>query len=502
MIESLNKEIEEINSNLSILPTDTKKNIERYEEYLNECISKYEPLLEENINEINSRKDELIAKFNSESFELDDDSIDYDELKLSDIRCSSNEKMNLNYLLYNLNNSTNNSLDEINKILLEIIQKFSDVGIILTEKDFTHSEAVNLYIKTLLTSSDDIQNVFNEVFFKTPDLLDQITLNIWYLYYKNSSKIDAYYKKKYADFDFHNHIAFYRNGIKNNEYKKHNSIKYIYDLFMNKTIDIYEYTDENKMKDLKSSILSDETNDRNYENLNKYMKSLIEYKGYKTYQFIIDDFKELFTHKDEYKDLFDNKYKEIVKEEKNLFALNKKINKTGLFKLNKTKLANAKLERNKVFSNLNNLYKELNELSIKDTIKNHCTLETNYYDVLKLTTYNFDYFINLLVKNEIELSKKVIDDNVLELQRFIYDRNVDVIDNVVLSEEKDISKMISDMYKLNGIVVDEEKLNNDQVDKIIEGVNKLIIYFDILNLEIDLSEIRYIIDATKQLTNK
>ena len=119
-----------------------------------------------------------------------------------------------------------------------------------------------------------------------------------------------------------------------------------------------------------------------------------------------------------------------------------------------------------------------------------------------MITYNFNHFISLLELQEIPINKKNIDDNLIELQKFIYDYNVDVIDNVVLSEEKDIAKMISDMYKLNGIVVDEEKLNNDQVDKIIEGVNKLIIYFDILNLEIDLSEIRYIIDATKQLTNK
>ena len=37
--------------------------------------------------------------------------------------------------------------------------------------------------------------------------------------------------------------------------------------------------------------------------------------------------------------------KEISKEEKNLFSINKKINRKGLFKLNREKLANAKLDR-------------------------------------------------------------------------------------------------------------------------------------------------------------
>ncbi|MBQ6284856.1 MAG: hypothetical protein IJK67_00900 [Bacilli bacterium] len=500
MIEKVNEEIEKIKSNIDILPTNNKKNIEKYTEYVTKCFEECQAKLKECENEIIRRKDNISSMYESTLLKLDEINLDYDTLKLSDVRCSSNEKMNLNYLLYKLNNSSAEGLSTINEVIQEIFDSFKTVGIILTEKDFNHTESVNLYISTLLNSKEEIQNIFNEIYFKEPNIIKQISLNVWYLYYKNKSKIDAYYKEKYAKFDFHNYIALYRAKLDDIENIKHTNKKYIYDLFINSVLDIDEYADENKMNILVNSLVANIENVRNYGNLVNYKKSLIEYKGYSKYQFIITDFKELFSHKEEYKDLFNNKLKEISKEEKNLFSINKKINKKGLFKLNREKLANAKLDREKIIANLLNLYKELDELAIKDVIKNYFTNETNYYDVLKLTTYNFNYFISLLEKQEVEINIKSIDDNIHELQKYIYDRNVDVIDNIGLLEEKDVLEMITQKYKLNGIIVDEEKISGDQVDKVIESIDKLLIYYDIINLGINLKDIKFVIDSSKELT--
>ncbi len=500
MIDEINSEIEKIYSNIDVLPTNTKKNVEKYVEYVSSCLDTYNAKLAECKDEINLRKQNIANEYESILLNIDEATIDYNALKLSDYRCASNEKMNLNYLLYKLNNSSSDGLASINTVILEILDSFKRVGINLTEKDFNHTESVNLYINTLLNAQSDIQRVFNEIYFKEPNIIKQITLNVWYLYYKNKSKIDAYYKAKYANFDFHNYIALYRGKVDDNENTKHVNKKYIYNLFINEELDIDEYIDDNKMDGLVNSLVLDTSNIKNYENLVNYRKSLIEYKGYSKYQFIISDFKELYSHKDEYKDLFNNKLKEITKEEKNLFSINKKINKKGLFKLNREKLANAKLEREKIISNLYNLYNELDELAIKEVIKNYFTTETNYYDVLKLTTYNFNYFISLLQKQEIEINIKAIDDNLLDLQKYIYDRSVDVIDNIVLQEEKDVLEMISQKYKLNGIIVDEEKISGDQIDRVIENINKLLVYYDIKDLNINLSDIKYVIDSTKELT--
>ncbi len=494
MIDSINTAIEQINSNISVLPTNNKKNLAKYMEYITENLNSFNKLFNECTEEIKSRREEIINRYNSISLKLEVDDMDYNNLKMSDVRCMSKEKLNLDYNLFKLKDSRE-SLETVNNIILEIINNFKSVGIELNERDFNHTEAVNLYVKTLLNSSSSIQDVFNEIFFKNPNLLEEISLNVWYIFYKNKSKIDAYYKNKYAKFDFHNYITTYRSGVRNNEYLAHNNAKYIYDLFVNKDLIINDFMDDKKTNDLLSSLLTDLNNTRNYENITSFRKSLLEYKTFKEYEYIVADLKELFTHKEEYKDLYANKLKEIAKEEKKLFGFNKKINKTGLFKLNPKKLSDTKLERTKTLELLSNLYKELGELDIKETIKNYFTNDTNYYDSLKLTTYNFNYFISLLAAKEVPITIENIDKYMLSLQKYLYDHDVDIIDNITLSVEKDIGKMISEMYQLNGIIVDEDKVN-EQVDKIIEDSEKILVYYDINNLQINLDEIKFVIDSS------
>lgn len=500
MINELNAKIEQINSNIEVLPTNNRKNKEKYIEYLDECLNQYRPMLEQCETEIKNRYNEVLAKYKDLTYSLIDTSIDYNSLKLSDVRAFSSEKMNLDSLLYRLNNSPRETnLDEVNKILLQLISNFKIAGIDLKESDFTHSEAVNLYIKTLLSGGANIQDVFNDIYWKNPDIIKQIELNIKYLYYKNEAKLNEFFKTRYASFDFHNFILNHRNLVAGNETIKHQSVKYIYDLFMNKELEVDDFLIESRVQELINNILIDPTSNRNYENLLKCKRTLTEYKNYMKFEYIIKDFKELYSHKAEYKDLFSNKLKEIAKKEKNLFALNKKINNTGFFKLNSVKLADAKLERNKLFDELVKDYEELDGLKIKETINLYVTSESNCYDVLKLVTYNFCYLVKLLEKENEELTIENIEFNLLNLQKFIYDNTIDVINNISLSEDKNIAGIISEMYKLNSITIVEDKLGLDQIDKVIESVDKLLIYYDIYGLMINLKDFRYLIDAPEAL---
>ena len=501
MIDSIKADIESINSNLSVLPTNNKKNEEKYDEYLNECIAKYEGLLTECENEIVRRKTELVNKFESNPLYNAEIEVDYDAMKLSSPVCASNEKMNINYLLYKLQN-TNNGLDKINEIIITILNKFLEVGIKLTEKDFVHTESVNLYITTLLYSREKIQSVFNDIYFKDPNLINEISLNIWYLYYKNKSKIDEFYKKKYAGFDFNGYIALYRQKYSEVENGRRSTIRNIYDKFIKDELDVNEYLDVKKMDELSKSLVTEISNPNNYKTLSEYKNSLLEYKGYTKYKFVIDDMRELFTHKEEYKDLFANKLKDIAKEEKNLFSLNGTINKTGLFKPNPQKVAEAKFNRDKSIETLVTLYNELDELAIKEFIKNNFSNETSYYDVLLYTTYNFTYFVKLLEKTNGEVDLTTAERNILELQAYLYDRESNVLKNISIAEEKDVLAIVSQKYKLNGIVVDTEKIENEQIDKIVNNIDKMLINYDILRAKLNLQEIKFIIDSTKELTKK
>ena len=495
MINDINTEIESINSNLEILPKNNKKNIEKYNEYIDLCLAKYRPMVEACENEIKKRYAIIYVKFKDLVYTPIESTIDYKSLKLSDPRVTSSEKMNLDYLFFKLENSATNNLNDENEIIIQIIGLFKACGIVLTEKDFIYSEHVNLYIKALLNNEQNLQDIFNNIFWQTPDIIKQIELNLRYLYYKNESKLNEFFKTKYANFDFKIFITNHRNRIDSNELLKHRSVKYIYDLFINKELDVDDFLVESRIQDLINSLLTDPSSDRNYDNLIKLKKSLYEYESFLKFEYIIKDFKELFSKREEYKVLFTNKLKDIAKKEKNLFSLNKKLNKKGLFKLNKTKTADVKLQRNNLITELANDYLELDDLKIKETINKYVTNETSYYDALKLTSYNFVYFVKLLSKENEEITLENIDNHLNELNSFLYDYNSDIINNITIAEDKNISKIISDMYKLNSIIVDETKITAEQIKRFIENVDKLLIYYDIYTLMINLKEIKFLITA-------
>ena len=499
MTKELQKEFDEILANLEILPTNNAKNVEKYVEYIDGYLNKYTQLFKDAESEINARYTETLSKYSTLKFEEGNISINYNSFKLSDSRVPSDEKMNLPYLFYKLRNSTSQNLQEVNNIILEIQDSFKTVGVLLVDKDFDISENVNLYMKSLLSNSDNIQDIFNSIFWKTSNLLGQIELNYRYLYNKHKSKIDDYFKQKYANFDYNKYLNSHRDLVYSNDLAKHSSLKYIYDLFINGTYEVEDFVSESRVQNLFNKVLADSSSDRNYECLIKLKKSLVEYKGYLDYEYIIKDFKELYSHQAEYKDLFSNKLKEIGKKESTIISLNKKINKTGLFKLSKKKLDIALTERNRLIDELINDYKDLDDLRIKDCIVNNVTPESSLYNILVFTSYNLVYFVSLLERQGEEITVELVNKHMLNLQKYLYDNYIDIINNVYINEDKQIDKIIVEMYKRNSIILTEEDITIDAISKYIESVDKLITYFDVYTVMINLKDVDFILKVPNVL---
>ena len=172
MISDLNVEIEKINSNIEVLPTNNKRNKAKYIEYIDECLEKYKPMLDECEEEINNRLNALQAKYKDLTYTLVDTAIDYNSLKLSDTRVFCSEKMNLDSLFYKLNNSSvETNLEEVNTLLLQLIENFIIAGVDLKASDFTHSEAVNKYISALISDGANVQELFNQLYWKEPEII-------------------------------------------------------------------------------------------------------------------------------------------------------------------------------------------------------------------------------------------------------------------------------------------------------------------------------------------
>lgn len=496
MIDKLNADIEKINSTLDILPKKTKKNLEKYESYLDDSINKYKYLLQKTKEEINRRNEKVKSRYENYSFEEIDTSIDYDSIKLSDIRARSSEKLNLDNLFYALHHS-NNNIDEVNKILTDIIKSFDSAGVVLTSEDFTLTKYVHEYIKALLTSKENIEDLFNDIYWKDSDILKHIELNFRTIYYKNENKLNDYFKNKFVNFEFSRFIHEHKNKIMAVEKNKHESERINYNLFVNGDFDVNEFLNEGRKSELMSSIFVNIDNSRNYENVVRLRKSLDEYKEFKRFEFIIKDFKSLYEHKTEYKDLLANKLKEIAKKEKTILGMNKKINKTGFFKPSAQKIIEIETEKYKLLEELIKDYEEIDSLKIKDTIFKYVNEETNYYDIFKLASYNFCYFVDLLKKSNAEITVAEIKDKLNELQKYIYDNYVDIIDNIRISENKELDKIVMDKYSLNEIKISPENLSLDSIDKFISNVDKCILYFDVDKLKLDLEGIKFMLDSSE-----
>ena len=495
MKEYILKDIETVKANLEILPKKTKVNKAKYNEYLEEQLKKITPMIEEAEKEISKRVEQIKKHNTEESLPEERELLDIAKVKRLSSLSSSSNKMNLDYYLYELSSFENNNLEKINGVILKILLAFKEVGIILTPKDFEYSEVVQKYMDTLINDYDNIEKVFDDIYWENSNIITQIELNIRYLYFKHKKEIDKYYESLKEE-PLDEYLTKYIELKTNQKLNEYQNRTYLFNNFINHTLMLTAYS-EKTIDGLLTDIILDREDEDNYLNLTKLSSSLSEYNEYLNFEYIIKDIKELFTKKEEYKGKYDLKLKDITKKEKELFSLNKQINKTGLFKPNLKKINELKLKRNTTITDILSLYIELDELTIQNDIYNNVTNETNYQDILKLTCFNTKYFIKLLKDQIDNLTIEDINQNITNLFEYAFGSEINIISNIAISEEKDIPKIIKDKYRLLNISINEENLNKDDIEKVQKNIEDLIIYYNIKKINLNIQDIDFIFKAEK-----
>lgn len=495
MKEYILKDIETVKANLEILPKKTKVNKAKYNEYLEEQLKKITPMIEEAEKEISKRVEQIKKHNTEESLPEERELLDIAKVKRLSSLSSSSNKMNLDYYLYELSSFENNNLEKINGVILKILLAFKEVGIILTPKDFEYSEVVQKYMDTLINDYDNIEKVFDDIYWENSNIITQIELNIRYLYFKHKKEIDKYYESLKEE-PLDEYLTKYIELKTNQKLNEYQNRTYLFNNFINHTLMLTDYS-EKTIDGLLTDIILDREDEDNYLNLIKLSSSLSEYNEYLNFEYIIKDIKELFTKKEEYKGKYDLKLKDITKKEKELFSLNKQINKTGLFKPNLKKINELKLKRNTTITDILSLYIELDELTIQNDIYNNVTNETNYQDILKLTCFNTKYFIKLLKDQIDNLTIEDINQNITNLFEYAFGSEINIISNIAISEEKDIPKIIKDKYRLLNISINEENLNKDDIEKVQKNIEDLIIYYNIKKINLNIQDIDFIFKTEK-----
>ena len=490
MINDIQKAIDAINNNLSILPTDTKKNKAEYVKYIDLQLEEYNQKLKQVTEEMDARYNKYIAKYTKGSDMDAKENIDILAIKFNNELFDSYERMDLPHYIYEMGRYYKDDLDKTNEIIFTIIEAFSKVGINLTIEDFNYTEVVSKYMSSLLGKKEDIHQVFEALYWENPNIINQIELNFRYLYFKNKKRIDGFFKKETSLFsDIVEQYKESRNAIDNYH---HTSVKYISSLILNKTVLLNDVS-EKSISSLTSELFLKEDED-NLDNLLKLRDSLFEYKNLMHFIYIIDDIKKLFEHKQEYKGVYANKFKEITKKERELFKLNRKLN-------SRFASSDTKLIRNNCIIELYRLYRELDDLKINDTIFTSVNNDTTYYDLLKIACANFNYFVKLLKEQNDLISIDEINKNIAELFKFVYFNDLNIINNIGISEDKNIPQIISDRYRLVNINIGEDKISEETVDSYLKNLDNIMLHYDIINNKINIEELEYMMYVS-QLKDK
>ena len=485
MLDKLTKDISLDKEVLESLPTNNKKNINKKLEEVSTRYNTYIKLRDDVYNELLKRlKPYIEISFNDYSDVVK--SIDelYKALTSTNNLSSPYEKLKLDKIVYSLTNDLESDLEVTNNLLLKVITIFNKVGIKLTSNDFNYTKYVNNYMKEFFNNINNLDSIelkktFDEIYWKCPDLIIELELNIRYLYLKNKDKFSKYVnslnkemlsKFKRREESLIDDYSYLRSKLTSLEFNDKNNLIY---KFVNNELKLDDY-DDNKIEIILNNLFTIR-NDDYIDIVIKLLNSLKEYKDYLKYEEIIIRFRELYKSEIE-KNFLSTRFKKISKLESKLFKLNKKeINSNK-----KTKVSKYELDITNIIKEIRDIYLEIDQNMYKEVIKNNIKDNSTVFKAYLLTLQYYSFLKEFF--ND--------DSKINEFSYFVLNPNNNIINNLTMLEEREIDTIIVDNYKLFNVNISKEALSKDNLDSLINDLEKIIINYRIKKLGIDVEELK------------
>lgn len=492
MLEKLEKEIELTEEVLNGLPVNNKRNKEKFLKEISLEIDSYQKKLEDAEAELKRR----LKQFEGLSYEdvPNNDLVLKNFLKAlsyTNTLSTSYEKLDLDKIVYQLSFYENDELINNNLKILKAINIFKAVNVPVTVKDFNYTNDVNEYMAMFFEeglTNQKIKEVFDNTYWKCPDIIMQATLNIRYFYLKNKSKCEKYIelvnrqvkdrfiKAETSILDDYNFLR-----KKQDEFSSKNNL--ILD-FYNQKIDIEEYTDE-KINAITANLFKNgDYDDSKIVIIKQLLNSLKEYKNYLKYKDLIDKARELYKENIE-KDYMKKTLKKVSDLEHKLFKLNKK----NLNKISKTSVDKSEPSINEKIGEIKALYDEIDSNIFKVVVKEHIRDNSTIFKVLLLICQYYKILADYFKEKEPGINYDDIDKRIDELFNFTMDPNNTLINNVTLLEERELSDMITTNYKLLNISIEEALGDEASLEGLINDLEKIIISHQMKTLNIPISEL-------------
>ena len=519
MLDDIKNKIQNDKEILSVLPQNNLKNRKIYYEKVSSLIDEYQSIYQSILEEIRKRyhhlcdiKEEKIVN-NNET--LLNDFCYFNRFK------SPMEILGLDKMIYIINSYENENLDIINENILKIIEIFKDIGITINKESFYLNFYASQYIDFLLNknNTDEIHDFFEKIYWKCPNILKYIVVNFYDLYFKNSKSFENYIEKqkeikfsKYNEnnkkglFDFikkpsinafDNYKKEYQNNVINYDNFINKSKKRYFELFFNNEFDIKDF-DSNKIDKIindytESSIVVDKKS--MFINLRH---SLMEYQLIIKYRYLIDECHELYNNKNDYKNILNNKHKDIEKVTNEI----KKNNLKALKLLSKNTDSDCSeffIKSDLLLTDLLNLYSEYDLDIIKDRIYNNINDNSSLSLYLELGVSSFLFLKRISDKHQLEMNTF---DIIMEINKLLYSPYVTLINNSIYSDLEKLNTFVVDKYKLLGFNINLDYLEEGNIDNFIRVIDNIVYYNYMSDININFDDINFILKAKEILEGK
>lgn len=522
IFEEMDKFISSNKEVLSVLPINTKKNKAAY-------ISKVQEFQETALkikkviwSEIESRyykyldvsEDPKVAEL-SKDIENISDIEQFNELN------TPFEKLGLDRICHSLSIYFEGDLNVLNKNIDSFIKIFENFGITLTSEDFDYSQFVNEYMRSFFAEraaggleSEALKKVFEQMYWKCPNIVTHIELNMRYLYFINSKKIEKELESRnekvlsYTQTDKNGLVKKYFELNKDLIKLKRKDPKAIWDKFYTEQWKSKEYSE----KDM--SVLYDKLCSKDYfessedereeinKNFGKLLNTLEEYKVYVRFKYIIDDLAAKYKNKDSFKGSYAAKSKELRKKEKALLKEAEK-NKIILKYINhpifrffkkkwERKIYEFPVSSNTQIKELKQLYDELDveqvNTKIAEFVDDNCSIKYMF----KIATSYYTYAYNLVKEHYKDDETFDVETELQILIDFINQPYKVMLNNIKLVEEPNIQSILANRYKILNINIETESLDEDNIEAFTQEVEKIVNYHNILRSEINLDDVTFV----------
>ena len=519
-LKEVNEQIEANKEILNTFPRNNAKNIKacltQIQEYKQTFTDAQSKLLEEMKKRIEKLEE---IKKSEEVIKLEEQVAEKERtLHVINKYKTSYEKMDLDRILFNLNVFYRKNLDVVNEAIQKAIEKFKEVGIPLMPKDFTYSKYANEHMVVFFqemekdnVNSERIKTEFEKIYWKCPDIIIHIRLNILYIYTENEKNIDKYYENQKQN------VLNKLNADTAKVYEKYKATKIkLYDIIETDKFTIINHFldgqlvekdyEEDKIKQEYNKVLakgitqstSKKAIKEISENVIKFINSLEEYKNFLKYQFIYDDIKSKYKQREDHKNNYATTKKEITSKEKQLKSLNKKINSKGIFS-KKEKQEKQIAQYNETINQIQELYKKLDEEEIYQKIIANLNDDSTIFDALYFASKFTNYLTECIINNNKTITQPEIDELIDGLREFLSNPYIIIIKNITILEDKNIPMIISDRYKLLNFKIEKEDITDSNIDTLISGLQKIKNYYNFQKAGIDLEKMKFICEAQKVL---